>query len=298
MSFTVSVVITTFNRPQELEEALDGVYAQISKPKEVIVVNDASSLPYDDIKAKFSRYENFQYYLLETSSGANKARNLGVERATGDIIAFLDDDDVWMPDYLLEHISAYEQGADAVVSGYQNLGKEDEVYVQDSPRVEASVLRTGNQYCGMSGFSMKRELALKERFDESLPNGQDWDMYVRLLQNGYNLVNIPKAVFYYRFQNMDGIGAKVAKMTPEQAIVRLRSADKHREFLGDEFYRRRVAAQLLVYLPLKRQKYKWLMASVQRAGLFITCQHLLAVTKKKWRAARLQRAGAARRKLA
>ena len=145
---------------------------------------------------------------------------------------------------------------------------------------------------------MKRELALQERFDESLPNGQDWDMYVRLLQNGYSLRNIPKAIFYYRFQNMDGIGAKVAKMTPEEAIVRLRSADKHRAFLGDEFYRRRVAAQLLVYLPLKRQKFKWLMASVQRAGVIVTVQHIYGVAIKKFRAKQLEQAKAQRRRAA
>lgn len=298
MSFTVSVVITTFNRPKELIEALDGVYTQISQPKEVIVVNDASSLPYDEVKQRFSEQDNFQYIYLETSSGANKARNIGVEQATGDIIAFLDDDDIWMPDYLLEHVTAYEQGADAVVSGYQNLGKEDEIFVQSSDIVDANILKTGNQYCGMSGFSMKRELALKERFDESLPNGQDWDMYVRLLQNGYSLRNIPKAIFYYRFQNMDGIGAKVARMTPEEAIVRLRSADKHRAFLGDEFYRRRVAAQLLVYLPLKRQKMKWVMTSIQRAGLLITVQHIYGVALKKFRERQVGQAKAQRRRAA
>lgn len=283
MDLTFSVVITTFNRPDELREALEGVYAQIIKPKEVIVVNDASSLPYNDVIAQFSSEPTFTHIFLETSSGANKARNIGVEKATGDIIAFLDDDDIWMPDYLLEHRQAYERGADAVVSGYQNLGEETQVFVQPADEVDAQILRTGNQYCGMSGFSMRRELALKERFDEELPNGQDWDMYVRLVLSGYKLVNIPRAIFYYRFQNMDGIGAKVAKMTPDEAVVRLRSAQKHRRFLGDEFYRRRIAAQLLVYLPLKKQKLRWIMKSIELAGLTITAQHLVNVSLKKIR---------------
>ncbi|QCZ94446.1 glycosyltransferase family 2 protein [Salinimonas iocasae] len=283
MSYTVSVVITTFNRPNELKEALDGVYAQIVKPLEVIVVNDASSLPYEQVIEAFSHHSNFIYKPLDTSSGANKARNIGVDTAKGDIIAFLDDDDIWMPDYLLEHVRAYEEGADAVVSGYQNLGKEDEVFVQPDETVQADVLRTGNQYCGMSGFSIRRDLAIKERFDESLPNGQDWDMYVRLLQKGYKLVNIPRAIFMYRFMNMDGIGAKVARMTPEQAIVRLRSADKHRAFLGEENYRKRVAAQLLVYLPLKQQKARWIMQSIRLAGLRVTMEHIAAVSLKKVR---------------
>ncbi|MBD3585500.1 glycosyltransferase [Salinimonas sp. HHU 13199] len=283
MSYTVSVVITTFNRPNELKEALDGVYAQIVKPLEVIVVNDASSLPYEQVIEAFSHHDNFIYKPLDTSSGANKARNIGVDTARGDIIAFLDDDDIWMPDYLLEHVRAYEEGADAVVSGYQNLGKEEEVFVQPDDVVQADILRTGNQYCGMSGFSIRRELAISERFDESLPNGQDWDMYVRLLQKNYKLVNIPRAIFMYRFMNMDGIGAKVAKMTPEQAIVRLRSADKHRAFLGEENYRKRVAAQLLVYLPLKQQKARWIMQSIKLAGLRVTMEHIAAVSLKKVR---------------
>lgn len=283
MSYTVSVVITTFNRPQELQEALDGVFAQIVKPLEVIVVNDASSLPYEDVIEKFSGHDNFIYKYLETSSGANKARNIGVDTAKGDVIAFLDDDDIWLPDYLLEHMKAYDEGADAVVSGYQNMGKEDEVYVQQSSVIEADVLRTGNQYCGMSGFSIQRELALKERFDETLPNGQDWDMYVRLHQLGYKVANIPKPIFLYRFMNMDGIGAKVAKMSPEQAVVRLRSADKHRAFLGEENYRKRIAAQLLVYLPLKQQKMDWIKKSVQLAGIRITMAHIAKVTLKKLR---------------
>ncbi|WP_218352160.1 glycosyltransferase family 2 protein [Alteromonas lipotrueiana] len=283
MSYTVSVVITTYNRPNELDEALEGVFAQIVKPLEVMVINDASSLPYDEVINKYSHYENFSYHYLEQSAGANKARNTGVDKARGDIIAFLDDDDIWMPDYLLEHIAAYEEGADAVVSGYQNLGKESEVFVQTTTQVEADILKTGNQYCGMSGFSIKQELALKERFDESLPNGQDWDMYVRLIQQGYKIANIPKAIFMYRFMNMDGIGAKVANMTPDEAVVRLRSADKHRVFLGEDNYRKRVAAQLLVYLPLKKQKVKWVFMSMRLAGFKWTVSHIAQVTAKKLR---------------
>lgn len=283
MSIKFSVVITTFNRPAELKEALDGVYAQIELPLEVIVVNDASSLPYEEVISGFSDKPGFHYHYLNESSGANKARNIGVDKALGDVIAFLDDDDIWLPDYLLEHKKAYENGADAVVSGYQNLGKEDEVYVQPSERVELSILRTGNHYCGMSGFSIRKHIARKERFDESLPNGQDWDMYVRLHQQGYELKNIPKSIFLYRFMNMDGIGAKVAKMTPEEAVIRLRSADKHKQFLGEENYRKRVAAQLLVYLPQKRQKLKWVLTSIRLAGMRITFVHIISVTAKKLR---------------
>ena len=175
------------------------------------------------------------------------------------------------------------KGADAVVSGYLHLGREDEIHVQPCRRVKWEVLRTGNQYCGMSGFSLRREIALTERLDETLQNGQDWDIYVRLLQKDRAFWNIPKPIFLYRFMNMSGIGAKVAGMSPDDALIRLRTADKHRQFLGDENYRKRVAAQLLVYLPLKKDKMKWVMKSVYMAGFSTTLNHLARVTIKKLR---------------
>tara|TARA_B110000046_G_scaffold183844_1_gene220891 strand:- start:1869 stop:2294 length:426 start_codon:yes stop_codon:yes gene_type:complete len=133
----------------------------------------------------------------------------------------------------------------------------------------------------MSGFSARRELLLKNTFDESLNNGQDWDMYVRLFQLGVTFVNVSTPIFLYRFQNEDGIGAKVRKMKPEQIDKRLRSAYKHRGFLGEYWFRKRVAEQILFSLKHKKPKIKWVKKAIDMAGLRATIVFFIAAIKRK-----------------
>ncbi|CAD5280451.1 Glycosyltransferase PglI [Alteromonas sp. 38] len=269
MSLKISVVITTYNRPDCLLEALEGVKNQICSPHEIIIIDDNSSCSYDSVMPAINSL-NAKYCRQNVSCGANKARNLGVEYACGDVVAFLDDDDIWLPEYLTILSEQFRAGADACVSGFKQLGKEDVVVVNKDTSVTKSSLLRGNTYCGMSGFSAKRELLLKNTFDESLNNGQDWDMYVRLFQLGVTFVNVPNPIFLYRFQNEDGIGAKVRKMKPEQIDKRLGSAYKHKEFLGEYWFKKRVSEQFLFSLKHKNNKPSWIIYSIKKAGLIAT----------------------------
>ena len=197
----ISVVITTCNRPAFLKEALEGIAAQTYKPKEVIVVNDCSEISYESALDAIKKV-NGKHILLKERSGANRARNIGIEECSGEIIAFLDDDDIWLPNYLSEISEQYQSGAVAVVTGFKQMGKENVVVINSDVEVTKTSLLRGNTYCGMSGFSCRREILEQLRFDETLPNGQDWDMFVRLLTREMDFRNIPKALFLYRFQNM------------------------------------------------------------------------------------------------
>ena len=122
----------------------------------------------------------------------------------------------------------------------------------------------------MSGFSAKRDLLLQNSFDELLNNGQDWDMYVRLFQRGIKFRNIPEPIFLYRFQNEDGIGAKVRKMKPCEIEKRLGSAYKHRTFLGDYWFKKRICDQILFSLKHKNEKSRWIIQALKRAGFKAT----------------------------
>ena len=94
MQKTFSVVITTHNRPDYLQESLAAVLKQSITPKEVFVIDDGSSVSYEEVLSQFPS-EQFTYVKVPVASGANAARNLGISKSTADIIAFLDDDDVW-----------------------------------------------------------------------------------------------------------------------------------------------------------------------------------------------------------
>lgn len=264
-----SVVITTYNRPDYLLHSLQSVLDQTLQPREIIVIDDNSSADYGDVLSKFNA-PKIRYIKQSVSGGANVARNKGVTEAKYDLVAFLDDDDIWLPHYLQEHKKRYDDGADAVVSGFKHLGDETEVRINTDNCVTKSSLIKGNNYCGMSGFSCKRNLIKELRFDEALGNGQDWDIYVRIYIGNYRFVNIAAPIFLYRFQSLDGIGAKVRKLEPSKIKSRLASADKHRRFLGEKWYKRRVAQQYLYSLMHKKNKLSWVINSLKQAGLAAT----------------------------
>ena len=280
MSLKISVVITTYNRPDCLLEALGGVTSQLYSPFEIIIIDDNSSQTYESAMPAISAL-GAKYLRQNVSCGANKARNLGVKEARGEVIAFLDDDDIWLPEYLTTLVDHYKAGADAIVSGFKQLGNEDVVVVNNDEEVTKKSLLRGNTYCGMSGFSARRELLLVNPFDELLNNGQDWDMYVRLFQQGVKFKNIPKPVFLYRFQNEDGIGAKVRKMKPADIDKRLGSAYKHKTFLGDYWFKKRVCEQILFSLKHKNEKSRWIIQALKMAGFKATFVFFYNALKRK-----------------
>jgi len=265
----ISVVITTFNRPDFLQEALIGVSQQEPSAYEIIIIDDCSTKSYDEVFPLVEKLDA-RYLKQKSGVGANAARNIGIKESSGDIVAFLDDDDIWLPNYLKVIHEEYLGGADAIVSGFKQLGKEEVVVTNKDLTVTKSSLLRGNTYCGMSGFSAKRDLLLQNSFDETLNNGQDWDMYVRLFQKGIKFKNIPEPIFLYRFQNEDGIGAKVRKMKPSDIDKRLGSAYKHKVFLGDYWFKKRVCEQILFSLKHKNEKSRWIIQALKMAGFKAT----------------------------
>ena len=96
---SVSVVMATFNRASYIEEALDSLARQGRPSLEVIVVDDAST---DDTRARVERHglgSRIRYRLQPANQGASVARNVGVEMARGDVIVFLDSDDILEPSH-------------------------------------------------------------------------------------------------------------------------------------------------------------------------------------------------------
>lgn len=92
--FRVSVIIPTYNYGRFLAESIDSVLAQTLPAHEVIVVDDGST---DDTPAVAARFGGRIVYHRQANRGVSAARNLGIDRATGDWLAFLDADDMWEP---------------------------------------------------------------------------------------------------------------------------------------------------------------------------------------------------------
>ena len=280
--FKVSVVIITCDRPDYLKTALQSVFEQTVKPYEVIVVDDCSSVDYEHVKNYFSN-EKINYHRLSQRSGANMARNCGVEMSSGDIIAFLDDDDIWLENFILTHQEYYQQDNQigALMCGYKVMGNERKHVINKRKVINADELRLGNHFSGMSGFSARRHILMDHLFDPCLKNGQDWDLFVRLIQADIKFVNITQALFLYRLQTPDGITTKAKRMAISDVEQRLQSAFKHEKWLGEKYYKKRVAEQVLSFLPNKSNKLGWIKKSIELAGLKATLRELLHKMAKK-----------------
>ena len=101
----ISVIIPLYNKGFIISETLDSVLAQTFTDFEVVIVNDGSTDNSFEIVSRFSdeRIKLFQ----QQNKGAAAARNLGIEKATGELIAFLDADDYWYPNHLDELYQLY-----------------------------------------------------------------------------------------------------------------------------------------------------------------------------------------------
>lgn len=96
---TISVIIPLFNKEQTLGRALKSVFDQTMQPIEIIIVNDGST---DNGPNLVSNLTNKTVKLInQNNRGVSAARNTGTEISTGELIAFLDADDEWEPNYLL-----------------------------------------------------------------------------------------------------------------------------------------------------------------------------------------------------
>lgn len=184
----VTVVIPTHDRPELVLEAVRSVLAQTRAPGEVVVVDDGSE---EEAATRVARgldgLKGVRLIRHPAPRGGSAARNRGWREGRYPWVAFLDDDDVWLPEKLavqLAHLRSedaeYGWTAYRVVER-DTLEPRDEIHPPPGglPRVLAHSERS---CCTL----MVRRSVLEEvgGFDESLPRNQDWDLYLRLARRG------------------------------------------------------------------------------------------------------------------
>jgi glycosyltransferase involved in cell wall biosynthesis len=199
----ISVVIPTRNRRHLLKLALGSVLRQADVDTEVIVVDDAST---DDTAEMVSGLANRRIRFLRQPlcSGVSASRNRGIGEATGEWIAFLDDDDLWAPQKLTQQLEAAEAARRTwVYAGDVNVDEGLRVLTGTPPptpdEVMASLPRYNPVPTGASNVMVRADaLAEAGPFDPQLRRTEDWDMWIRLARAGPPAC-VPHPLVAYRF---------------------------------------------------------------------------------------------------
>lgn len=183
----ISVIIPTYNRAHLIIEALDSIAAQTVAIDEILVIDDGSTDDTANRVAAWSRSNRKVIYQRQDNAGGNVARNLGIHLATGDLITFLDSDDLWHPEKTRKQLERLEdQSYGAVYCGIREtvIGKEtsDDVANRSFPQGQLlSQLLVRDVTAPTSTYMIRAEIFDEAgQFDERLKARQDWDMWIRV----------------------------------------------------------------------------------------------------------------------
>jgi FkbM family methyltransferase len=184
----VSVIIPTYNRIQLLREAVTSVLAQEGRGQlfdlEVIVVDDASS---DGTPGIAQEFPCLRYLRFDINKGPSAARNAGIAASAGKYVAFLDDDDLWLPKRLERHLPILEQEKDiAVVYGHghvMDLHGNLIIWPESGPsgRVFEEFLIRTDDFINIDTLLVRKDaLARAGYFDETIETMEHYEFALRL----------------------------------------------------------------------------------------------------------------------
>jgi glycosyltransferase involved in cell wall biosynthesis len=179
----VSVIIPTYNRAWIVQEAIRSVLAQTFSDYELIVVDDGST---DSTQSILTKFQDEITVIRQENTGVSAARNHGVNAARGELIAFLDSDDLWLPDKLAVQVEFFSVNPDTLIC------QTDEIWIRNGLRINPKAYHqkpSGDIFLpslflclvSPSAVMMKKDFfSLMGGFDESLPACEDYDLWLRI----------------------------------------------------------------------------------------------------------------------
>jgi glycosyltransferase involved in cell wall biosynthesis len=223
---TVSIVIPTFNTERYIGAALASAFSQSFSGHEVIVVDDGSHDP-SLLKKALTPYSDRIIFLSSENRGPSAARNLGIAAATGEFIAFLDSDDIWMPHHLSDRLKAFSLNpsldlvyADAMLFGESPLS--GKTFMQVTPSTGQVTLESLlSLQCSVitSCVVVRKESLMRVGcFDEKLRLSEDFDLWLRLAYSGCQMGYQPRLSAYHRIHDRSLTNDRVASCESERAV--------------------------------------------------------------------------------
>ncbi len=223
---TVSVVIPAYGHAHFLKHTIESVLQQSWSDYEIVVVDDGSP---DETPAVVAQFGPVVKYIRQPNQGMAATRNTGIRHAAGELISFLDDDDLWMPNYLSTVMDHFQVDPDlsALHTGFQLTSDQPG---RDYPKGGTRTVLPDELYDTLleAGFFPPSSVSVRRScldsvgfFDESLQGYADWDLWLRICRE-HKFIGIPDVLVKYRL-HVGGLSSNVRHMTED----RLKAVLKH-----------------------------------------------------------------------
>ena len=178
----VSVVIPTYNRYTLLKRAINSLLTQTHPVDEIIVIDDGST---DNTKQITKDFPNI-IYIYQSNRGVSAARNVGIQRAKNEWIAFLDSDDEWHQEKLQKQVAFHQNNPDILMSYTAEKWVRDGKVVKIPKKyrkIGLDAFVENLSYCNIAPSSVLLHKKLLDRvglFDENLEVCEDYDLWLRI----------------------------------------------------------------------------------------------------------------------
>lgn len=272
----ISVIIPTYNGAAFIERTIRSVLAQTYVRFELLVVDDGSWDATGQIVRDLAvRDERIKYFYQENSGGPARPTNYGIGQAVGEWLAFLDHDDIWLPEKLATQVRYLQQHpldmitCHTLVCWETDRERVAQIKVPQSRDYERLILEK-NFILSTSSVLIKTEVAKAVGlFDEQLVGPQDWDFYIRVLTGGYSF-GVVHNFLYKHVLSEKNISATINPQTYERHRVYLFNKYRNLYASKDVYsnYLRSVGVQYAAFgLPVQARKFFWMSLKENRLNI-------------------------------
>ena len=223
----VSIITPAHNIAEYIAETLDSVFAQTFQNFEIIIVNDGSPDTIEFEKV-LEPYADKIIYLKQSNRGAGEARNVGIERARGELLAFLDGDDVWDENFLQSQIEFLEKNDfDLVYSAALLFGgsaMDGQRYTRNAPSAGAanfeSLLDLRCNVITSGVVARKKNVLDAGKFETAKVRAHDFILWLKMARNGTRIGYQKKVLLKYRVRRDSLSGDSVQRVEREIDVYR------------------------------------------------------------------------------
>ena len=263
----VSVIVPVYNREQTVAATLTSVLESTYRPVEVMVVDDGS----DDRSAQMiqdfivaNQSQDFKIRMLQQpNQGAPAARNNGLQNCSGQLVQFLDSDDLLDREKISAQVETMiHEKSDVCVCDYRvdYVGSEKSSQVVSNEHPLSKVVK--GESLGCSTCLIGRELATSVTWTESLPNFQDMDYFLKVILLAKKISHLPRPLYFYQIHEDIPTISSIRKQSKAPVPYRQRLGSLLNDCIlnnkyGSTFKRFTYGTYALLLLWLKSIKYRF-----------------------------------------